>query len=886
MGPKFSGFLTLLFRLRFGHSADFALGDLIEESNSGARSRRWLWRQALSMFWPGTGRPLNPYPQKNTRNNMNLISGFGTDLRYAARTLRNNPGFTVIAVLAIALGIGVNTGIFTVLNGVALRPLPVPGATDVVSIYQTMRGLKSRNVHGAPSFFSWPEYKSYRDQNHVLSGLAAYEPFLSVTLAGERPQQLFGQLASCNYFDVLNEPPALGRAFLAADCAVAQEGAVAVLSDSLWRTTFAADPSIVGRKIVLNRLPFTVIGVAKPGFQGTEPVPSAFWAPVTMQFNLERDIDWFEKPNISWLVLLGRTKPGVSRSQVRADMAVIGGRIDQQTPGRATTLQIETGTFLSMPEARQLVTAVGAILLAAVGMVLLIACANVANLLLARAAGRQKEIAIRLSVGASRGRLIRQLLTESMLIALLGGVLGSLIAVWSFEAILTFIVTHLPHGTPPITVGVGPDIRVLSYALILTFLTGIVFGLIPALQASRPDVNTALKQASGADGRTGDGFLRHALVGTQVAVSMVLLIAAGLLLRGLYQAQTIDPGFEMKNVASVSFDLRGQGYDDARAGIFQRQLMDRLAALPGVEAVSQAGNTPLSDSHRGSEFSLPGKPGTFPVEFNEVSTEFFSLLGLPIVRGRNFTGTEVQTGAPVVIATESTVRRFWPNQDPLGKTLHMEGEGDMQVIGVVKDAQVSHLARSNETYLYLPAGPKEQLRLQLLVRGGAGFANTANGIRGAIHSQDPDLVVDVARLEDNLEFWRGPSRIVAILAGTLGALGMLLACVGVYGVVSYAVSRRIREIGIRMTLGADARDVRTLILRQAMLPVVIGGLIGIGGCAAVAQVLKSMLFGVSTYDPLAFVAVPLLLFSIALAASYIPARRATKVDPMVALRYE
>ncbi len=637
-----------------------------------------------------------------------------------------------------------------------------------------MRGLKDRNVNGAESFFSWPEYKSYRDQNHVLSGLAAYKPFLSVTLGGDRPQSIFGQTRLLQLFRCAELAARAGPDFSSTDCAVAHEGAVAVLSDSLWRSAFAADSSIVGRKIVLNRLPFTVIGVAQPGFQGTEPVPSAFWAPVTMQFNLERDMDWFEKPNISWLVLLGRTKPGVSRSQVRADMAVIAGRIDQQSPGRKTTLQIETGTFLSLPEARQYVTAVSAILLAAVGMVLLIACANVANLLLARAAGRQKEIAIRLSVGASRSRLIRQLLTESMLIALLGGALGSLIAVWSFEAIIAFLVTHLPHGTPPIAVGVGPDIRVLSYALVLTFLTGIVFGLIPALQASRPDVNTALKQASGSDGKTGDGFLRNALVGTQVAVSMVLLIAAGLLLRGLYQAQIIDPGFEMKNVASVSYDLRGQGYDDTHAEIFQRQLMDRLAALPGVEMVSLAGNTPLSDSHRGSQFSLPGKPGTFQVEFNQVSPEFFSLLGLPIVRGRNFTGAEVHTGAAVAIATESTARRLWPNQDPLGKTLRMGSEGDMQVIGVVKDAQVSHLARSNETYLYLPAGPKDQLRLQLLVRGAAGFA----GIQSAIYSLDPDLVADVARLEDNLEFWRAPSRIFATLAGSLGALGMLLACVG------------------------------------------------------------------------------------------------------------
>jgi len=883
MAPKFPWPIVLLFRLRFRRSAESALGDLMEEWSAGNGSPRWLWRQAVSMLWPGTVGSHVAYPQKE--NDMNMLSTFWSDLRYAARTLRKNPGFTTVAVLAISLGIGVNTGIFTVLNGVALRPLPLPGASDIVSVYQSIRGLKSRNVHGAPSFFSWPEYKSYRDDNHVLSGLAAYSPFLAVTLGGQQPQQLFGQLASCNYFEVLNEPPALGRAFSASDCAVAHEGAVVVLSDNLWRTTFAADPAIVGTSIVLNRQPFMVIGVAPAGFQGTEPIPAAFWAPVTMQALLERGTDWFEKPDMSWLVLLGRTKSGVSRSQVRADMAVIAGRIDQLTPGRKTKLQIETGTFLSMPEARKYITIVGVVLLAAVGMVLLIACANVANLLLARAASRQKEIAIRLSVGASRGRLIRQLLTESMLIALLGGALGSLIAVWSFEAIMDFILSHLPHGTPPLAVGVGPDIRVLGYALLLTLITGIVFGLVPAWQASRPDVNTALKQ-SGIGGKSADGFLRHALVGTQVAVSMVLLIAAGLLLRGLYQAQTIDPGFEMKNVAVVSFDLRGQGYDDARAGLFQRQALDRLAALPGVDTVAEAGNSPLSDSHRGTVFSLPGQPGDYQVELNEVSPEFFSLLGIPIVRGRNLTGTEARTGAPVTIVTESTARRFWPNQDPIGKIVRMDDKSDMQVIGVAKDAQVSHLARSNETFLYLPAGPKQQVRMQLLVHGVDGFASMAAGIRAAIHSIDPGLVVDVARLEDNLEFWRGPSRIAAILAGALGALGMLLACVGVYGVVSYAVSRRVREIGIRMTLGADAHEVRSLILRQAMRPVAIGALVGIAGCAAVSQILSGMLFGLSSHDPVAFVVVPLVLLSVALAASYIPARRATQVDPMIALRYE
>src|SRR5580704_4719084 len=315
MAAKFPRPLTWLFRFRFLRSSEFILGDLMEEYNSGTRPRLWLWRQALSMLFPGTDHSRRTYPKREI--NMNLLMSFWSDLLYSARTLRKNPGFTAVAVLAIGLGIGVNTGIFTVLNGVALRPLPVPGASQVVSVYQTFRGNKSRNVHGNESFFSWPEYKSYRDSNQVLSGLAAYEPFLDVTLAGERPQQLFGQLASCNYFDVLNEPPALGRAFSESDCAVPRDGAVAILSDNLWRVRFGADPAIVGRRIVLNRVPFTVIGVAPVGFQGTEPVPSAFWVPITMQAKLEREMDWFDKPNISWLVLLGRTKTGVSRAQVR-----------------------------------------------------------------------------------------------------------------------------------------------------------------------------------------------------------------------------------------------------------------------------------------------------------------------------------------------------------------------------------------------------------------------------------------------------------------------------------------------------------------------------------------------------------------------------------------
>jgi macrolide transport system ATP-binding/permease protein len=888
MAAKFPRIIVLLFRLRFRRSAEFALGDLLEEWNEGTRSQRWLWRQAFSMIWPGTRRTHDAYAQRETQreNIMNVIFAFWNDLRYAVRTLSKNPGFTAVAVFAIALGIGLNTGIFSILNGAALRSLPVPHSTQIVSVYQFMHGMNNLRIHESENFFSWADYQTYRDNNHVFSGLLAYEPFVNVTLGGDRPQQIFGQLASCNYFEVLNEPPALGRTFGSSDCAQGT-GAVVVLGNDLWRNRFGGDQQIIGRNVILNRQPFTVIGVAAPGFQGTELVPAHFWAPVTVQPLLLRDSDYLKNPNTLWLAVLGRIKPGIAKDQVQADLAVIAARIDKLTPPRKTSIQILPANLLSMPDERKFVAAVGAVLLAAVGMVLLIACANVANLLLARASGRRKEIAIRLSVGASRGRLIRQLMAESMLIAALGGALGSLLAFWSFAGIVRFAVAHLPHAFPVLSVNVGPDLRVLGYALALSLLTGIVFGLAPALQASRPDVNAALKDSGAGVSEAGSkGWLRHTLVGAQVAVSMVLLIAAGLLLRGLLAVQTVEPGFEMRNIASVSFDLRDLGYDSASAAVLQQNLRQRLSALAGVDQIAEVTQIPLGNDHYGTAFSLPGKKDEYGVEFTEVSPEFFPLLKIPIVRGRDFTLTEAHTGAPVAILSESTARRVWPGQDPLGKIIRWDSERDLEVIGVAKDAQVAHLARTEEPYVYLPAGPKEQMRLKFLVHYPAGFASVAKSIRAVVHAVGPDLVTDVTPLEDNLEVWRAPSRIVAILAGSLGALGMLLACIGVYGVVSYAVSRRVREIGIRMTLGADAREVKSLILRQAMRPVVIGALVGVAGCAAVSQILNSMLFGISAHDPVAFVVVPLILLSVALLASYIPARRATQVDPMVALRYE
>lgn len=811
------------------------------------------------------------------------------DLRYGVRMLRNNPAFTAAGVLAIALGIGINVGIFSVLNGVALRQLPVPRAAQIVSVSQVLRGHFSRNVHGEGGLFSYSEYLDYRDHSHVFSGLIGYEPFVEATLAGGRLQQLLGALTSCNYFDVLNEHPAHGRGFIDSDCRAPGANPVVVISDDLWRRTFSGDPSLVGKTILLNGSSYTVIGVAPPRFTGTDVVPSAFWAPITMQGTLDAGgEDYLKDDNLSWLAMLGRVQPGITVPQVRADLSVIAGRLDSRHPGRSTSLLISPATFFGRPAEREVLLPLASIVLAAFGLVLLVACANVSNLLLARASVRHKEIAMRLSIGATRGRLVRQLLTESLLLSLVGGALGSLLAFWSFDAIERFVASQLPPEVSTLAVNVAPDLRVLAYALALTLVTGVVFGLIPALKSSRLDLNTALKADGGPSGGKKSGrFLRNTLVGAQIAVSMVLLLAAGLLLRGLYHAQTIDPGFDMKDVASAFFNLKRQGYDDDRAAAFLQNLRQRISGLPGVIETAQAESAPLSHDFSSDRFTLPGRAGSVQIEYNHVSSEFFSVVGIPIVRGRGFGPNDWRDGTGIIV-TESTARQLWPGEDPLGKPLREQGGHGptYAVIGVAKDAQVSHLGDVNTPYLYFSAAPRDDHRTYLLVRFAGGFVPTSNGIRDAVQSLDPQMPVEVSKLEDYLYVWRTPSRIASGLSGALGGLALLLASIGLYGMVSYTVSRSVREIGIRMALGADRRQVLKLVLRQAMSPVVLGGLAGVAAGAGVSWLLSSMLFGLSVLDPVAFLGVPLFLLLIALIASYVPARRALRVEPVVALRYE
>ncbi len=812
------------------------------------------------------------------------------DLRFGARTLRRSPGLTIAALLTISLGVGINVGIFSVLNGLALRLLPVPHAGELVGVDQILHfhGQGDRYIHNNYGWFSYSEYREYQNENHVFSGLVAYEPYLEATLADRNAQQIIGTAASCNYFDVLMEQPAQGRSFATSDCTSPGANAVVVIGDALWRARFGADPALIGKRITLNRTAYTVIGIARPGFTGTEPIASAFWVPVTMQKAIEPGEDRLANDNMSWLAMLGRTRPGVTLRMVRADLAVIAGRIDKLHPRRTTTLSIHTARFFSSPEERQFLIPVTSVILAAFALVLLIACANVMNLLLARASVRQKETAMRLSLGAGRWRLVRQLLTESLLLSVAGGVLGSLMAFLSFGRIIYFVVAHLPKDVPPIALNVAPDFRVLGYALLLTGLTGMGFGIAPALQASRLDLNSSMKgDITVAGSRKGGGrFLLNTMVGCQVALSMVLLIACGLLLRALYYAQTVDPGFEMNGVAAMFLNLGKEGYDPARATQVMTQFRERVGRLPGVIGVAQAECAPLSRDFSVDRFTIPGPTSrVVPMEYNHVSPNYFSLVGIPIVLGQGFSLKDTHDVVGIVV-TESTARNLWPGEVPLGKVVRESSGREHVVVGVAKDAQVAHLGRYDTSYVYFPAGPQEDSRSYVMVRYATKFSDVAKRIRRTIHSIDPNVPVGVTELSDYLEKWRAPSRLVAGLSGSLGGLALLLSSIGVYGMVSYSVSRSVRDIGIRLALGATKGEIMRHVLWQTQRPVLIGGAVGLLLASLVSGVLSGMMFGIGTHDPSTFVAVPLCLFAIACGATLIPARGANQVDSMVALRCE
>jgi putative ABC transport system permease protein len=809
------------------------------------------------------------------------------DVRYGLRALRKNPTFTAVAVMTLALGIGVNTGVFTVLNGLLFRDLPVPDAYQLVEISQSVQREQVRGTDGFGPF-STAQYRAYRDRATTLSGLFAVGNVRGeTTLGGETPQLVLGMLVSCNYFAVLRQPPTLGREFTARDCDPGADPVV-VLSHELWNNAFGADPEVVGRTIRLNHQPVTVAGVASAATSGTSLLRGGYLAPLSTGRLLAPGDDRYESDAVLWLDLMGRRREDVSVAQVRAELDLIASQIDRQQPGRSTTVAIERPKVVPPGGFRRLATGVAAVLMASFGCILLIACANVANLLLARGTARRQEIGIRVSLGASRARIVRQLLTENLLISSAGGVLGSVLAVSSFQTLVALAVPALrPPGSPlSIAWDSSPDLRVLAFALALTFATAILCGLAPALHVSTPDLHAVAKQdtAGGGTSRRG-GRLRGTLVGVQVALCMALMIAAGLLIRGLHTTYTVDPGFDYRGVAYVSLESMLGGYAPDRVVALRQRLIADVAALPGVEAVAYTDREPLGDDNMSAVIRVPGQSDRQlpPAQLNTVTSDYFSLLGMPIIRGRTFTPAEVHTPAGTIrpaIISEATARNLWPGDDPIGRTLLWD-ETTLQVVGVAADAQVTTIGEIDQYYVYVPGGSGT-----LLVRSRTGFAETAASIRTAVRALDSGLVAAVLPLEATLGWWRGVSSTVTTLAGGLGVLALALASVGIYGVVSYAVARRFREIAIRLALGATTRNVLGLMLRGTMRPVVIGAAAGIALAAALSRVLASVLFGVSPADPIGLGGTTLFVLAVALATAVMAVRPVTRTDPTTVLRYE
>jgi len=824
---------------------------------------------------------------------MRFFESLTADVRYAMRSFASSPGFTVAAIAAIAVGIGINTGLFTVLNGLAWRDVPAPDSDELLSIYQIIEeesAARQRSVNGTKSMFSFSEYETYRNSARTLSGVLAYTlSETGATLGGPAPRELQGTLVSCNYFEVLRVPPAVGRSFAPDTCENPSGPPEVVLAHVVWLTSFGADPAIVGRSIVLNRQQFIVAGVAPEGFAGIDFLRAQYFAPISAQSLLVPGVDFVGNDDLSWLNVVARRNAAANLEQVRTELDVIGARIDQADPGRRTTIVAERATPL-LAEFRPTVLSASAVVMAGFALVLLIACANVANLLLARSATRGREIALRLSLGATRLRLIQQFLTESALISLAGGALGSLLAVWSFQGLLAFVLSALPAELPQLRIDPRPDLTVLAFAIALTTATGVVFGLVPALHASRPDQYTALKQDAAGTARRRGGWSRGALVGVQVAVCLVLTVAASLLLRGLYAAQNVEPGFAFRDVAVVSLRLRSAGYDEARATAFNRELLQRVAELPGVTAVAQTAKTPLSAGSREFELSRSGEGAFQRFHFNNVSPGHFALLDLPLVRGRDFTEADLTNTSNALIVSAATARRLWPGEEPVGKLLDLDiGNNQLltfEVVGVSGDAQIQTIGVIDDNLAYLPASPRSQLGEQLLVRSDAPFATTAERIRDVVGSMDSTLSAIVAPLEDNLDVSRTFSSLASTLASALGALALVLAGIGVYGQVSYAVNLRLREIGIRVALGASARQVFRLVVASNSRPIVVGLAVGAVGCLAVGRLLASFLYGVSAIDPLALVAATAFVLGTAFVATLLPTRRALGVDPTVTLRHE
>ncbi len=806
------------------------------------------------------------------------------DLRYSLRRLRKSPGFAAIAILSLALGIGANTAIFSLVNTVLLRPLPVTQPDQLVSVYTTMR-------NGAQdSIFSYPNYKDVRDRNEVFAGLLSYR-FSPMSLSHQgNNERIWGYQVSGNYFDVLGVQAMLGRTFLPEEDKTLGSHPVVVLSYGSWQKRFAADPNVVGKTTLINGHSFTIIGVMPKDFVGTEVAYQAeMFVPYMMAKVIEPNNYSLECRDCDNYFAAGRLKPGVTPAQAEASLQALMQRLAQEYPqdneGRGIKVA-PVGLFL--PQIRDSVMGLSWVLMAVVGLVLLIACMNLANLLLARATERRKEIAVRLAIGANRGRLIRQLLTESVMLSVLGGALGLVIAF--------FITDYVGKIKLPMDIALTFDLRVdwrvLVFALGVSIVTGVLFGLLPALQSSKLDLVSSLK-----DEGSMAGFrrarLRSTLVVAQIAASVLLLLCAGLIVRSLQAAQTMRPGFNPDKALAMTFDVGLQGYDEARGRAFHKQLMERVRALPGVQSASLAMAIPLSLNYNNSTIFIEGQAPTGTANLplavsNIVWPEYFKTMGIAL-RGRDFNERDKEQESRFAIINETFARRFWPGQEAIGKRFNFSGPNDpmWEVVGVAADGKYDSLGEEPKIAVFRPMLRSYSSWTSLVARTNGDPQAMLNTIRNEIRHLDATLPVSgIKTLKDHMKVPLFPAQVAATVLGSFALLALILAAIGIYGVMSYAVSQRTREIGIRMALGALKSDVLKMIVGQGLRLVVIGVAIGLGKAFLLTRFLSVVLYGVSATDAVTFIAIPILLSAVALLACWIPAQRAARVDPIKALRHE
>jgi predicted permease len=814
------------------------------------------------------------------------------DLRFAVRVLRKSPVFTVIAVLVITIGTGAVTTIFSVANAVALRPLP--GVSNVDEVAEVHRSLPDGT---GSNWVSYPLYQFVRDgaAARPVADLAAWS-FMPLTIdVGDENVAAQGAIVTENYFRVLGTRPALGRFFTPDGDGVPGAHPVVVLSHRFWTTRFAADPGVIGRTVRVNGSAFTVVGVAPPKFAGVFALlHTDAWVPMGIQPQLSPDHNLLTNPHPGWLQLVARVRPGVDRGVVQRELSRLIAQYAAEGSGPAGDRRYTTARLTSLSglpdDMRGKVLGFMALLLGASGLVLLIASINVAAMFLARAVARRRETAVRLALGATRARLVRQLLAESLLLYVLGAGGGVLLALYA-----TRLLARLPlHVNLPIDPDFSPDVRVLAFTLVVSLLTGVVFGLAPALQSTRVGVSARLR-----DDTAGAGSRRSAaqslLIAGQMAVSFLLLVAAGLFLRALDRGRRVDLGFDTSNVAVASFDLGMHGYDDAKGRVFLRALRDRLAQTTGVIAVSYAHDLPLNPGNSadlrldGSAVPPANEDGT-PVPFGEVDAGYFEVLKMPIVEGRGFTAADDERAARVAVINQAFARRFWPTGSAVGRTFH-RGNDDVTVVGIARDAKYASLNEKLQPYVYFPLGQAAASRraehAELLVRTAGNPERLAPTIRAAVRELDPGLPTPaVTTLSAETSGVLVTQRVGALVTAVLGLVGLLLAAVGLYGIVAYLVGQRAREIGVRMALGAGRRDVLRHVVGDGMRPVAVGMAVGLLLALGATRFLMSFLLGVSPLDAVTFGGGAAVLTAVALTASYLPARRAAATDPVRALRAE